>query len=282
MTPVSCASALTSALASLYSYDDFGCHPGNSNPAESNSLRFLNDATDFFPPNYRRQSLERNFRGTLYCDAESNTLILAFRGSVSLTPFLDQNQIDDWFNTNFLQHLGDRPLQYEMAEDAADRIEILWSRGDFDNQCSSGHPTFLLTGHSKGGGQAQFAAIRTRQRAIVFNSDIANPVIFSDWMLGPRSNIIARRIQSVRGCIYGQFVPNLLVHATYLTSGRVKDVRLVNDPLTEELFTVCRDNLPHAPIEWLINTMSCSSDGHAIETVLRELQICAMPLQPPT
>jgi hypothetical protein len=259
----------------LYSYDDFGCHPTNSSPTESPSLKFLKDAADFFPPNYKRHSLEINFHGTLYCDAESNTLILAFRGSVALTRFLDQNQVNDWFNTNFLQHLGDRPLQYEMAEDAADRIEFLWNMGRFDDECGLGHPTFLLTGHSKGGGQAQFAAIRTKQRAIVFNSDIANPVIFTDWMMGPQSNIIARRIQSIRGCVYGQFQPNLLVHVAYLTSGRVKDVRLVNDPLTDKLFTLCGGNLPHAPIEWLINTMSCSDNGHAIETVFHELRMCA-------
>jgi hypothetical protein len=235
MTAVSCRDALTSALASLFSY----------------------------------------------CDA-SNALMLAFRGSVALIPPLNQigDWVDDWVDTNFLQHLVDRPLQYELAETAADLVLRAWRRGEYNDRCGSGQPTFWLAGHSKGGGQAQFAAVRLQLGAVVFNSDIPNPVIFSDWMHASQTNwfrrnvqLLQRRVQSLLGC-RGPMDPSWRPFVTYFASGRIKDVRMVNDPLSEWLLPVC-PNLPHATIEWLVNTSSCSSnDGHGIETVVRELEAC--------
>ena len=122
MVAAGCESGLIYALASLYSYDDAGCHPANSTVGiGSYSLKFVGDASDYFPPNYRRAvSRGSNFHATLYCDMATNTLILAFRGSSQLTPLVNRNQLDDWFYTNFFHHVGERPLQYEFSEDAAD------------------------------------------------------------------------------------------------------------------------------------------------------------------
>jgi hypothetical protein len=284
MAVASCADALIHAIASLYSYDDPGCHPANSSLAGgTRNLKFVEGATNSLPPNYRRDvSLESNFSGTLYCDTASNILILAFKGSGSLTPLLDRNGRDDWFYTNFLQHIGERPRQYQFAEDAADLIEQRWSLGAFDGACGSGCPTFVLAGHSKGGGQAQYAAVKIKLGAVVFNSDMVNPVIFSEWMLTPQAGSLTRLAQSIVGCRTGRFDHDSNVYSAYFALGRVKDVRMVNDPLTEVLFSMCGNNLPHAPIHWLVNTLSCSNNGHAIETVFRELQACTGPAQPPT
>jgi hypothetical protein len=280
----SCRDALTSALASLFSYDDPGCHPVNSLLVTGpHNVKILEEYPDFFTALLRRLSEESNFHGTLYCDA-SNALILAFRGSVSLIPPLDPNRIgewfDDWLDTNILQHMSDRPLQYELAETAADLIRKAWSRGDYNDRCGPGQPTFWLAGHSKGGGQAQFAAVRLQLRAVVFNSDIPNPIIFTDWMYARQTNWfqrhaqrLQRRVQSLLGC-QGPMDRSWRPFVTYFASGRIKDVRMVNDPLTQWLLPACA-NLPHAPIEWLGNTSTCSSnDGHGIDTVYRELQAC--------
>ena len=61
-----------------------------------------------------------------------------------------------------------------------------WSRGDFDGICGSGHPTFVLTGHSKGDGEAQYSAVKNHLDASVFNAAPVNPVIFSDWTSNAR------------------------------------------------------------------------------------------------
>jgi hypothetical protein len=278
MTAARCASEFIHAIASLHSYDDFICHPSGTVTGGSRHLKLLHEATDFFPPNYKINAQRSSFHGTLYCETASNTLILAFRGSVSLTPFLDRDQIDDWFQTNFLQHLGPRPLQYQYAEDAAALVEQDWRHGLLDDICGSGRPRYLLTGHSKGGGQAQFAGARTQVGAVVFNADLANPVIFSDWMVAPQViPLTPAVVQSYLGCRAGQFDPSLRERSSYFASGNVKDIRMTNDPLTEKLIWFCDNNLPHAPIEWLSNSLSCSRDGHGIETIIRELTACAGP-----
>jgi hypothetical protein len=274
MTAGQCGSAVKHAVASLYSYDDAGCHSANSSlVAGTQNLKIVREQNDFFTAILRRLSLENNFHGTVYCESSSNTLILAFRGSVALTPLLDSNQVDDWFRTNFLQHLGERPLQYELAEAAADTIESTRALGAFDGSCGSGRPTLMLAGHSKGGGQAQFAATRLKLKAVVFNSDMVNPIIFSDAMQAGLGNLVARPAASILGC-RGRIDPSLAVYSAYFMLGNVEDVRMANDPLTDGLYRACGNNLPHAPIEWLINTLSCSGDGHAIETVFRQLQVC--------
>jgi hypothetical protein len=277
MTATRCASDFIHAIASLYSYDDFICHPNGAVMGGSRHLKLLHDATDFFPPNYKIHAQRSNFHGTLYCEIASNTLILAFRGSVSLTPFPDRDQIDDWFKTNFLQHLGPRPLQYQYAEDAAALIEQDWRHGVLDDACGSGRPRYVLAGHSKGGGQAQFAGVRVQVGAVVFNSDLVNPLIFSDWTVAPQATSLTPAVvQSYLGCT-GQFDPSLRELQSYFASGNVKDIRMTNDPLTEMLIRFCDNNLPHAPIEWLLNSLSCSRDGHGIETIIRELTACAGP-----
>jgi len=278
ITATRCTDYVASAIASLYSYDDLACRSKNSVVAGgSRDLKLLDDVTNFLPPNARILAKRSNFAGSLYCATVSNTLILAFRGSISLTPLLNRAQINDWFKTNFLQHLGPRPRQYQYAEDAADLIKTRWILGAFDGACGPGRPTkFLFTGHSKGGGQAQFASARLEMEAVVLNSDMVNPLIFSDWTVEPDAvSLSPAVVQSVLGCSIGLSAPD--VPLDYFASGRIRDIRMTNDPLTEMLIRFCGNNLPHASVEWLFDSLSCSRDGHGIETVVRELELCSRP-----
>jgi hypothetical protein len=232
----------------------------------------LADAINALPPNYKLiVSYYSNFKATLYCDPSANVLVLAFKGSVSLTPF-DKNAIDDWIYNNTLQQFGDRTPQYMTAEDIAALIKKDWTHGEFDGVCGNGRPAFVLTGHSKGGGEAQYAGFKTGLRAFVFNAAPVNPAIFSDWVLMPDASLIARRIRAAAACV-GWSSADARDYAAYISGGKLRDVRMVNDPLTNYLLPLC--NFPHAPIEWLVNTLTCSGDGHAIETVVRELHACA-------
>jgi hypothetical protein len=109
-----------------------------------------------------------------------------------------------------------------------------------------------LTGHSKAGGQAQFAAKEFRLKAIVFNSDLVNPVVSTESFFKPP---------------YDALEPNFIKFIDVLFH-------------LGKAIIYCRrtdfDDLPHAPIEWLSDTSTCSAnDGHAIATVVRELQACA-------
>lgn len=274
-----CREALTEAIASLYSYDDPSCHSSNSalTGIGPYALKFLKDAIYVLPPSYKeRVTLQSNFQATLYCSTLSNTLILSFRGSVSLTKF-DQQALNDWFDTNLLQGLGERPLQYQAAEDVAALINKDRSSGVFDGACGlgSGRPALLLAGHSKGGGEAQFAAVRNKLEAFVYNSAPVNPQAFSAWALDPHGWEVLRRIGAARAC-GGMVEEDFKQYALYFATGKIHDIRLVNDPLTKYLFPICGRSLPHAPIEWLADTLACSSgDGHSIETVVRELHACA-------
>src|SRR5260370_24226895 len=183
MAGAACGKALAAAIASLYSYDDSTCRTANSalpNLPPGYELRFVGPANYAFAPNYKRISQNSNFEANLYCDVLANVLILAFRGSVSPTS-INQNTIEDWYFTNVLQQLGDRPVQYQAAEDVAYYIEKDWDSGRFDGKCGSGPPKFMLTGHSKGGGQAQYAAVNNRLEATVFNSVPANSGVYNDW-----------------------------------------------------------------------------------------------------
>jgi hypothetical protein len=278
-----CGNAIAYAIASLYSYDDSRCYPVGGYPPSiySSKLKFVQDAADILPENWKRINLKTDFRAALYCDTNTNTLILAFRGSISLTA-LNQNDIYDWYYTNFLQHLGDRPLQYQAAEDTAELVQREFNR--FDGSCGSGLPKFVLTGHSKGGGQAQDAAVKRGLEAVVFNSDLVNPVVFSDWLLEPPALIapivrLMRAYWSARVCFQGTQVDDVQEYIDYFSSGKIRDVRMVNDPLTRMLFIACSNNLPHALIGWVSDTLTCSSNGffagHMIDTVVRELNACA-------
>jgi hypothetical protein len=270
----SCVGALTYAIVSLYSYDPLGCHAPNSNlPAAGHHLKYLGDAAAYLPPNWRRLlTKDSNARGGLYCDTDSNFLILAFTGSVSPSLLLRLNSaaIDDW-SANVLEHLGERPLQYQFAEDVADAIQQRWA---FDKACGKGRPKLTLAGHSKGGGQAIYAAEKIKLGAVVFNSDIVNPVIADDELLKPDASQSERVALSLAAC-RGLYTKRMIQYINYLSSGAVKDIRMTNDPLTRFLFKRCADNLPHAAIEWLSDSSLCSSDGHAMETVFRELTACA-------
>ena len=73
-------------------------------------------------------------------------------------------------------------------------------------------------------------------------------------------------------CFVGGHNDDVAEFVAYFQKGSIKDVRMVNDPLTRIILGVCHDHLPHARVEWVSNTLSCSSDGHAIVTVVRELQ----------
>jgi hypothetical protein len=279
--PAVCRDILAHAVASLYSYDDAACHPvGDSLSGGSRRLLSMQKIDDLFPAIFRRLSQESSFQGVLYCESSSRTLILAFRGSAFPTLSTSVYQLnDDWVRTNLAQHLGDLPVQYQLAEAAAFEIAKERRLGAFDDTCGEGRPEIVLAGHSKGGGQAQYAAVRTKLRAVVFNSDLVNSVLFSDSMYAVERNVLTRWFrdnrrwaQSVMGCATPQANAQL---SAYFSSGRIRDIRLTNDPLTEWLFTVCGTNLPQAPVEWVANNSTCSDDGHSIETLIRELQECA-------
>jgi hypothetical protein len=280
ITQAQCESSINQAIASLYAYDDAGCHRPNSGVTVSGRpLKFVNDAAVYLPPNYALEARLGDFHASFYCDTASNLLILAFRGSVSLTQ-LDRNDIEDWYNTNLLQHLGTRPKQYLVAQDMVWQLKKLWRLGEFDGVCGRGHPSFVLTGHSKGGGQAQFAAARNDAGAIVFNSDPVNELLFSDWLFSPdapeilqRMLALGRGVLSLYRCRTDQYEGEL---TRYIRKNRIRDIRMVNDIIAVYLLPHC--NLPHAPIEWLVDTLSCSNGGvttgHSIDTVVRELQAC--------
>jgi hypothetical protein len=276
MVPTECADALISGLASLYSYDDPDCHPAGT--LIQTGLRFVADGADHIPDYYKPIAEHANFKGAIFCDTSSNFIILAFRGSVEITNLLSFSGIADWIATNLAQHIGQRPDQYGVASDVAQLIRQDWKLGAFDNVCGKGRPEFLLAGHSKGGGQAQFAAVHLKLRAIVFNSDPVNPLIFSDFVRIRYAPAIVqfminmvRAGQSIVSCRHSQPHSNI---SKYMASGAIKDIRMVNDPLVLYLLPHC--SFPHAPIEWLVDSLDCSTDsGHEIVTVIRELRACA-------
>jgi hypothetical protein len=283
MAAPNCVRTQVHAIASIFSYDDGSCHSvGSELVGGSRTLRFLRDAIDYFPPNYNRNYIAKsNFHASLYCDNATNSLILAFRGSVAITDLTNPNYVDDWFRTNLAQHLAIKPAQYQYAEDVAFLVKDQWDHAAFDGVCGSGRPALILAGHSKGGGEAQSASVINNLRAVVFNSDAVNPETFTDWLqvsfvdrVKDYLRHVGRPIQSILGCDTGTVSPDI---KTYFASRNITDVRMTNDPLSVGLFFFCGDNLIHAPVEWLANTMTCSNDGHAIETVFQELQACSGP-----
>jgi hypothetical protein len=270
MTAPNCADALIYAVASLLAYDAYACHPvGSSSPVGNHNLKFIADVADFLTPNWRRILAQTsNSRGSLWCDADSNILILAFPG----TAFVFDDVAED-----IIEHIGPRPKQYEFAQDAADAVAQRLSDGHFDRTCGPSRPILVLTGHSKGGGQAQFAAALEQLKAVVFNSDIVNPVIADDSLIESGATG-AQFIESVYGCATGRFSVAVKTYVDYLSRGMITDIRMANDPLTKILVSLCHGHLPHAPVRWLVDALSCSSSaiaGHAIETVIRELRACA-------
>ena len=76
-----------------------------------------------FPLTIRTLRGEKDFYATLYCEISTKLLVLAIRGSVSLTDIATSAGVADWISTNFLQHLADRPIQYRAARDTADAVK---------------------------------------------------------------------------------------------------------------------------------------------------------------
>ncbi len=258
-----CASTLIDALASMSSYYDKACPSSGL----SSELIFVADGAVYLADPDRVRAEGSNFRAGLYCDVVRKKLILAYRGSKELADILNQHWRDDWVDTNLIELLGLIPIQFGAAENDAQVIKRQWVHGDFDGRCGEGHPGLVLTGHSKGGGEAQYAAIHLQLNAVVFNSIPVNPMIFIDQMLVPNDH--TRLAQTVKRCLSPENDNNI---SQYYSSGNIRDVRMVND-IIASLVPLC--DFPHAPIEWIANTLSCSSNGHAIETVVRELQACA-------
>ena len=80
-----------------------------------------------------------------------------------------------------------------------------------------------------------------------------------------------RTVEFVFNCVSPGPIDNTL--ASYYQSGKVIDVRMVNDTIARNLLPYC--SLPHAPFEWLSDTSDCSAaNGHSIDTVICELKAC--------
>lgn len=267
-----CASTSNEALASLYAYEPPSCARTVSGP-----LEYEADAIDYLPHYTGLDAEERDFHGAIYCDKQANKLVLAYRGTAGFDS--PSNSILDWEN-NILQHIGMRADQYMIASDVAEQVGKDWKRGYFDNKCGPGRPAFILTGHSKAGGQAQFAAKEFRLKAVVFNSDLVNPTISTESFFKPPYDALEPNFikfidilfhfgEALVYCRRTDFDNRLQSFMNY----NVRDVRMVNDPL---VWLIQHCNLPHAPIEWISDTSTCSvNHGHAIATVVRELQVCA-------
>lgn len=270
MRPSACADVLSQAAASLYSYDDASCRlPGSTLGYD---LKFVGDIKNQLLYFGRRAAGQSHLEGGLFCDLRHNTLLVAFRGSVGLEKLSDKGWSQDWGTNVAATIFGQLPIQYEHAYDAADRVKEIWVEGRFNGVCGP-KPDLLLTGHSKGGGEAQFAAVGLELKAVVFNSVLVQPNIFVNI---PMPNSDPRSSGPLR-CS-----PTLDSHIDeYYRSGNIRDIRMTNDNLLDVLhfFLTCR--LAHADMEWLRDTLDCrdasgnSITGHDISTVFRELQACA-------
>lgn len=85
------------------------------------------------PPNFAAQVLEK--------DGKTH---IAFRGSGA--------SVDDWADTNAGQSLGKVPVQFQMADQLVQSVQDTGS-GDVE-----------LTGHSEGGGEVQYATLKSVER----------------------------------------------------------------------------------------------------------------------
>lgn len=260
-----CSNDVAEALASLYSYNDGACYKYDSTAAHN--IKYIDDANNVLPY-FERNDKDHRFEGSVFCNLDSNTLMLSYRGSANIYQPQSQNWYPDW-ETNVVAHVGPLPLQYQHAFNAADQTKAKWNDGGFDNVCGHGRPSLILTGHSKGGAEAQLSAVGLELPAIVFNSDWVGKNHFTMVMQSNSDTITSNKAID---CFPTD--DSFLTH--YFQSGAVKDVRMVNDPLVKWLRDTFGCSLPHANIEWLVDTSSCSSDdGHSIETVVRELKACA-------
>lgn len=99
--------------------------------------------------------------GSLFCDTHHNTVLIAFRGSVGLEEVNGEGWLQDWTTNTLATVFHQLPLQYEYAFDAADHVKEILSDGRFDGLCGSGRLGLIVTGHSKGGAEAQPGRYRT-------------------------------------------------------------------------------------------------------------------------
>jgi hypothetical protein len=140
LTSAECTNVQIDAIASMHSYDDVSCYSVGTLLPHFSKLKFVRDGADILPDNWKRINEAKDFRAALYCDISTNTLILAFRGSISLTA-MSRNDIYDWYFTNFAQHMGDRPLQYQGAEDAAQLVKR--ELGNYSDVCGPGSQDYF-------------------------------------------------------------------------------------------------------------------------------------------
>jgi hypothetical protein len=282
MTADTCANVLVEALASSYSYDDPACY--RSTIQSGNDLHYVGDALEYLTPGFGDLARDYDLSASLYCSTGSSpSLVLAFRGSARLTPslltpLLTADQFSDWIATNIAELMGQLSIQYIGSRDIAFQIKNALADDKLNDICGTGRPNLVLTGHSKGGGQAQYAAIEERLDAVVFNANPVNPIIFTSYMSNNDYTEITRYLRnlqreakSVIGCFLD--TPDI-ASTTYYGSGRIRDVRTVTDFIAKYFLANC--NIPHAPIEWLVDTFTCTAkEGHGIGSVVRELGACA-------
>jgi hypothetical protein len=276
LTNGGCAEAMAKVMAAAHAYDDPYCQPVdviNEGTLGSGNLRYIGDALDYLLFHRQPTAREAGFRGSIFCDERSKEMLLAFPGTQS-NPLYQQFYPD--LETNVLNHSAQRPLQYEFALEAADQVKVRWASHEFDDTCGSGHPALVLTGHSKGGAEAQFSAVGLVLSAVVFNSDWVALASYFDMPLPKQKT--QQQHEDIK-C----FPTGNARLREYYESGAIRDIRMVNDPLLDILL-LHGCSYPHSRVEWLADTSTCSADPidpHKIETVLRELQTCvaAIPTQ---
>jgi hypothetical protein len=267
-----CINVLPEALASLYSYDDASCRQPDS--SIGSDLKFMGDVKDKLLYFGHKRGDQSHLEGGLFCDLRHNIVLVAFRGSVGLENVGEKGWRQDWMETNVVATiLGQLPLQYEYAYDAADHVKEIWAEHRFDGLCGP-KPELLLTGHSKGGAEAQLSAVGLELRAVVFNSNLLTPSLFTD-IPSPVTNQSSDEAINCTPTMESQV-------SQYYGGGYIRDVRMTNDELLNWLHSHYGCRFAHANMEWLTDTTTCrdaggrSIPGHDMTTVLRELRACAV------
>jgi hypothetical protein len=272
MRPPACAGVLPEALASLYSYDDASCRQPDT--SIGTDLQFMADVKDELLFFSHKRGDQSHLEGAIFCDTRNNIVLVAFRGSVGLGDLGEKGWRQDWIDTNALAIIvGKLPLQYEYAYDAADHVKEVWTDGHFNGLCGP-KPDLLLTGHSKGGAEAQLAAIGLELRAVVFNSSLLAPGIFSDI---PSPSVTKNSNEPI-DCSQAGADSQI---DQYYRGNYIRDVRMTNDELLSWLHSHYGCAFAHAKMEWLTDTTTCRDakgrviSAHDMSTVLRELRACA-------
>ena len=101
-----CSKDMVEAFASLYAYNDGACYADGS--IDVQSLKYIDDPNNALSY-FERNDKEHSFNGSVFCNLESNTIILSFRGSADLYQPQSQNWYPDW-ETNVVAHLGPLPM----------------------------------------------------------------------------------------------------------------------------------------------------------------------------